>query len=189
MAFAMRISRITKGSTKAVTVSSPSSNQASTWMQNKEKEINNEIHGKYQQWNVRHEEPGNPEVQQHWLRLPKNRRQLILPLVDHHIHREQQFEPLLSEDTSFLLHENSGLEQEENFTGYRKSPQYATDNISVANLCTSPHKWDKQEVERSKLFSTWLVLSSVGLFARWGLILSLSDIIFYMPLLFEQQQW
>lgn len=31
MALAMRIKRMTKGSTKAVTVSSPSSNQASTW--------------------------------------------------------------------------------------------------------------------------------------------------------------
>lgn len=39
MALAMRIRRMTKGSTKAVTVSSPSSNQASTWDQSGKDQI------------------------------------------------------------------------------------------------------------------------------------------------------
>jgi len=39
MALAIRISKITKGSTKAVIVSSPSSNQANTWKEKKESHV------------------------------------------------------------------------------------------------------------------------------------------------------
>lgn len=48
MAFAMRISRMTKGSTKAVTVSSPSSNQARTFTNHRDMNINEWRHHKQQ---------------------------------------------------------------------------------------------------------------------------------------------